>query len=183
MTALATCAIDEARSHPPLTDSYDYDAFGSLLNSTGTTPNVYKYRGEQWDPDLGLYYLRARYYNPLTGRFMSRDPNDGHKWDPKSLHKYLYAEGDPVDAVDPNGRGAFFEFVLVTYFAAQRVLIATPPVVIATCTTLDYGSLALNAIKLGDIAGSGELPTGPDFWEWLVDKAHEWCEQMYLPVL
>ena len=38
---------------------------------------MYLYRGEQFDPDLGLYYLRARYYNPLTGRFMSRDPEDG----------------------------------------------------------------------------------------------------------
>ena len=32
------------------------------------------YRGEQYDSDLGLYYLRARYYNPVTGRFLSRDP-------------------------------------------------------------------------------------------------------------
>ena len=35
------------------------------------------YRGEQYDPDLGLYYPRARYYNPATGRFLSRDPEDG----------------------------------------------------------------------------------------------------------
>jgi RHS repeat-associated protein len=37
-----------------------------------------RYRGEQYDPDLGLYYLRARYYNPATGRFLSRDPEDGN---------------------------------------------------------------------------------------------------------
>ena len=47
------------------------------------------YRGEQYDPDLGLYYLRARYYNPATGRFLSRDPEDGKASDPASLHKYL----------------------------------------------------------------------------------------------
>ena len=40
------------------------------------------YRGEQYDPDLGLYYLRARYYNPQTGRFLSRDPEDGNPNDP-----------------------------------------------------------------------------------------------------
>jgi RHS repeat-associated protein len=34
------------------------------------------YRGEQYDSDLGLYYLRARYYNPATGRFLSRDPEE-----------------------------------------------------------------------------------------------------------
>ncbi len=62
------------------------------------------YRGEQFDSDLGLYYLRARYYNPSTGRFMSRDPLDGKSIDPKTLHKYLYASGDPVNASDPTGR-------------------------------------------------------------------------------
>jgi RHS repeat-associated protein len=60
--------------------------------------------GEQYDSDLGLYYLRARYYNPLTGRFLSRDPEDGKPLDPKTLHKYLYAGGDPVNAMDPTGR-------------------------------------------------------------------------------
>jgi RHS repeat-associated protein len=67
-------------------------------------PNNYMYRGEQYDADLGLYYLRARYYNSLTGRFLSRDPESGKPRDPKTLHKYLYAGGDPVNAVDPTGR-------------------------------------------------------------------------------
>jgi RHS repeat-associated protein len=62
------------------------------------------YRGEQYDPDLGLYYLRARYYNPNTGRFVSMDPEDGIDTDPKTLHKYLYAGGEPVNHVDPTGR-------------------------------------------------------------------------------
>jgi len=77
-----------------------YDAFGLTLTHTGTTPNVYMYRGEQYDPDLGLYYLRARYYNSLTGRFLSRDPLGGKPLDPTTLHKYLYAGGDPVNALD-----------------------------------------------------------------------------------
>ena len=87
-----------------VTDSYEYDAFGNEVAHTGTTPNNYLYRGEQFDSDLGLYYLRARYYNPTTGRFMSRDPNKGNGLDPRTLHKYLYAGGDPVDAIDPTGR-------------------------------------------------------------------------------
>jgi len=60
--------------------------------------------GEQFDSDLGLYYLRARYYNPATGRFLSRDPLDGKTIDPASLHKYLYAGGDPVNMIDPTGK-------------------------------------------------------------------------------
>jgi len=73
------------------------------VNKTGTTPNNYLYRGEQWDSDLGLYYLRARYMNPLTGRFLSRDPKPGHIGIPRTLHKYLYAESDPVNRIDPTG--------------------------------------------------------------------------------
>jgi RHS repeat-associated protein len=48
----------------------------------------------------------ARYYNPATGRFMGRDPNAGYLTNPASLHKYLYANGDPINLVDPTGRGA-----------------------------------------------------------------------------
>ena len=57
-----------------VTDSYEYDAYGNEFTVSGSTPNEFLYRGEQYDSDLGLYYLRARYYNPITGRFMSRDP-------------------------------------------------------------------------------------------------------------
>ena len=96
-----------------VTDTYEYDAFGNKINSTGTTPNNMLYRGEMYDSDLGLYYLRARYMNPLTGRFMSRDPNDPQLLDsdrvpvdPKKLHKYLYADGDPMNMLDPTGHEA-----------------------------------------------------------------------------
>ena len=55
----------------------------------------------------------ARYYNPLTGRFMSRDPEDGDPTDPATLHKYLYAGGDPVDGWDPTGRADLIETIKV----------------------------------------------------------------------
>jgi RHS repeat-associated protein len=92
-----------------VTDTYDYDAFGNLIHQSGTTPNNYLYRGEQWDPDLSVYYLRHRYYNPLTDRFLSRDPKAGHIGIPRMLHKYLYASGDGVNRVDPRGTEDFVE--------------------------------------------------------------------------
>jgi RHS repeat-associated protein len=107
-----------------VTDTYEYDAFGNDVYHTGTTPNNYLYRGEQYDPDLGLYYLRARYYNPATGRFLSRDPEDGKAIDPKTLHKYLYAGGDPVNSVDPTGR-LLFDYELVTARDAVTTLAYT----------------------------------------------------------
>jgi len=93
-----------------VTDGYEYDAYGNSFTKQGTTPNNYLYRGEQYDNDLGLYYLRARYYNPNSGRFMSRDPEAGMVKDPRTLHKYLYAGGDPVNASDPTGREILTEY-------------------------------------------------------------------------
>jgi RHS repeat-associated protein len=107
-----------------ITDSYDYDAFGNKINSTGTTPNNFLYRGEQYDSDLGLYYLRARYYNPLTGRFIGRDPEDGKIKIPATLHKYLYASGDPVNRIDPSGRGDLIEVSLVDWQQMQKDVLA-----------------------------------------------------------
>jgi RHS repeat-associated protein len=94
-----------------VTDEYEYDAYGNSFTKSGITPNNYLYRGEQFDPDLGLYYLRARYYNAETGRFMSIDPWNGNQFDPKTLHKYLYVGSNPVNYVDPRGR-ALFEYAI-----------------------------------------------------------------------
>jgi RHS repeat-associated protein len=87
-----------------VTDTYDYDAFGNLLHSTGTTYNNYRYSGEQFDPDLNLYFNRARYLNTSTGRFWTTDTFEGNPQTPLSLHKYLYANADPVNMRDPSGR-------------------------------------------------------------------------------
>jgi RHS repeat-associated protein len=86
-----------------ITDTYTYDAFGVLLDRTGSTVNNYLYCGEQFDFDLGTYYLRARYLNPNTGRFWTMDSAEGNSEDPLTLHKYLYCRGDPVNWADPSG--------------------------------------------------------------------------------
>ncbi len=99
---------------PGITDTYDYDAFGNKVNSTGTTPNSYLYRGEAYDSDLGLYYLRARYYNPRSGRFVSVDPlaDQGEK-------RYEYADADPVNGLDPSGNEAIIEFALLQFYPGR----------------------------------------------------------------
>ena len=85
------------------TDSYDYDAFGNLISQTGATPNNYLFAGEQFDPALGIYYNRARYYDQRQGRFWTMDTWEGDPESPASLHKYLYANPNPVDFIDPTG--------------------------------------------------------------------------------
>ena len=103
--------------------TYDYDAFGNLIHSTGTTLNNYLFAGEQFDPDLNLYYNRARYLNVSTGRFWSVDTDEGKDEQPLSLHKYLYAGGDSVNKSDPSGHDfsiveALTVAVVITVLAA-----------------------------------------------------------------
>ena len=86
-----------------VTDTYTFDAFGNLTESTGDTENSYLYRGEQFDSFTGLYYLRARYMNPSTGTFITMDEYAGSVFEPVSLHKYLYANANPVMYSDPTG--------------------------------------------------------------------------------
>jgi len=100
-----------------VTDSYDYDAFGNLINQTGSTPNNYLFAGEQYDPALGLYYNRARYYNNTTGRFWTLDTYEGDSQSPLSLHKYLYVGANPVNLRDRSGH----EFDLGTTIGALSV--------------------------------------------------------------
>jgi RHS repeat-associated protein len=116
-----------------VTDEYEYDAYGNSFTKVGSTPNNYLYRGEQYDTDLGLYYLRARYYNPNTGRFMSRDPEDGKIKIPATLHKYLYADGDPLNGVDPIGRADIITYADLTAMDTVTAIMLKGIV----CTTLD----------------------------------------------
>ncbi len=85
------------------TDTYAFTAFGELEGSTGITANDYLYTGEQYDPNLGFYYLRARYYNPAIGRFPTMDTYAGRMFEPMTLHKYLYVHANPADNIDPSG--------------------------------------------------------------------------------
>ena len=86
-----------------LADSYLYESFGGLLEQTGSTDNVYLYAGEQFDQDLGLYYLRARYMDSGVGRLTQMDTFQGVRGRPITLNKYVYANSDAVNWLDPSG--------------------------------------------------------------------------------
>ena len=80
---------------------YDYDAFGNPTQPVSAL-NRHTFNGQQYDAD-GLYYLRARYYDPMAGRFLSQDPFQGDITRPASLHRYAYVSNDPVNRFDPGG--------------------------------------------------------------------------------
>ncbi|NER00511.1 MAG: RHS repeat-associated core domain-containing protein, partial [Cyanothece sp. SIO2G6] len=83
--------------------SYDYDAFGEVIASTGNVENDYLFTGEQFDSELDEYYLRARYYDPTTGRFDKRDFYEGRIGEPVTMHKYIYTHQNPATFTDPSG--------------------------------------------------------------------------------
>jgi RHS repeat-associated protein len=105
--------------HGSVTDSYSYDAFGSLLEHEGTSDNSYMYTGEQFDSDLGQYYLRARYYDQSVGRFSQMDSWQGSDFSPHTLNKYLYGDANPVMNVDPTGNFSMSDVRAVNEIVAK----------------------------------------------------------------
>src|SRR5262249_26012260 len=89
-----------------VTDSYLYKAFGAIAASSGATVNPFRFVGREGyylDGDLGTYWLRARIYDPGTGRFTSRDPLSFAAGD---ANLYCYVGNNPVILTDPSGRAA-----------------------------------------------------------------------------
>jgi RHS repeat-associated protein len=103
-----------------IVQAFTYAAYGQMLavhNGIGTfigtnesfSKSTLGYSGEAWDTNVQQQYLRARFYNPETGRFDRSDDFSGNKNDPQSLHKYAYVHGDPIQGGDPSGM--FFSIV------------------------------------------------------------------------
>jgi len=78
--------------------TYSYTDYGQLLGSTGTVSNPFGYAGQYADQESGLVYMRARYYDPATAQFISRDPIESLTGQP-----YEYANDDPLNLSDPSG--------------------------------------------------------------------------------
>lgn len=83
--------------------TYDYDVFGVMRSATGTSDNRYTFTGEENDAS-GLVYLRARYYDPSTGRFLSPDPFPAKATDTQTLNRYVYVKNNPTNYTDPSGQ-------------------------------------------------------------------------------
>jgi RHS repeat-associated protein len=85
--------------------SYEYSSFGRMKEQGGEVKQPYGYTGREWDKELGLYYYRARYYDPKGGRFISKDPIGFAGGD---VNLYRYVQNDPVKLVDPWGLEAWY---------------------------------------------------------------------------
>ena len=86
-----------------IVNSYAYDEWGNILEQEEELSNPMRYRGEYYDEESGFYYLRARYYDPTLGRFITRDSYEGQLTNPLSLNLYTYCHNNPLKYVDPSG--------------------------------------------------------------------------------
>ena len=123
-----------------ITKAYEYDAFGNEENPAATDTNPFRYAGEYYDKETGTYYLRARYYDPVIGRFTQEDPhwnqsNMLYGDDPLKLNNYtyapslaaiiqsgnlyVYAMSNPTRYTDPDG-----EFALAAFLTQKAAKVA-----------------------------------------------------------
>lgn len=82
---------------------YRYDAWGNVLSETGDISQPFRFAGYIWEPDVELYYLRNRWYDPSIGRFLSSDPLLPVSLNPQEWNAYVYAANDPVNRIDSMG--------------------------------------------------------------------------------
>jgi RHS repeat-associated protein len=82
-----------------LAQTYTFDSFGKITNSSGSVTNPFQYTAREFDAETGLYYYRARYYDSLSGRFLSEDPIRFYG----GSEFYGYVENDPIDSDDQTG--------------------------------------------------------------------------------
>ncbi len=152
------------------------DTYGTLLRHTGSSDTPFLFTGEQYDPEAGLYYLRARYYSPELSRFLTRDTYEGTLADPLSQNPYLYARGNPVLYVDPSGR-CFSVGGLSNSMAVMGILAG------GTITSLSilnnnrgrYGGNVWATIGIYDIQSFLRAELLPSVW--LIGEALTWQQE------
>ena len=119
-----------------IVDDFSYDGYGVLLQNesvasanpgkVGAQATSLLYTGEHFDTDSQNYYLRARWYDSLSGRFNRMDPYAGSPQDPQSLHKYLYVHCNPINNIDPTGMMEFSFGGLTINMSIRGILQAIP---------------------------------------------------------
>jgi len=97
-----------ANASGSVTLAKSYEPYGNVLSSAGSGSSVFAFTGEQYDASTNLLYLRARYYSGAQGRFLTADTWPSDYQQPLSLNKWLYVNGNPINATDPSGHAPFY---------------------------------------------------------------------------
>ncbi|MEI9924472.1 MAG: VCBS domain-containing protein [Bradyrhizobium sp.] len=97
----STSELTDESGHIQIT--YVFDAWGNLLQTVGTSDNPKLYTGQDFDPETGLQYFGARFYDSHTGSFITQDSFTGSAESPPSLNRYVYTDDNPLRYTDPTG--------------------------------------------------------------------------------
>jgi RHS repeat-associated protein len=154
---------------------YNYDAYGeTLTGSTSPAQTSLLFCGEQFDSGLEMYNLRARYYNPANGRFTQLDTFEGVNDDPHSLHKYTYANSDPVMGIDPTGQFTMVELLVATGILGLLAAMLLPAIGKTKQKAKNKRLRALNIDPFQDQIDSGQI----NLHEFLLMPADQQEEQL-----
>jgi RHS repeat-associated protein len=127
--------------------TYTYDPYGRQTAHTGTASTPFGYVGQYTDTETGLQYLRARYYDPATAQFLTRDPLQD-----VSRQSYGYAADDPLNHVDPSGKFWWIIAGALVNILAEEIVTNGG----ATCQQL------IDAAIVGDVTGGLGAVLGPE---------------------
>jgi len=94
--------------------SYEYTSFGELRQRGNSVKQPYTYTGREWDKEIGLYFYRARYYDPSRGRFLKKDPVGFMG----GVNHYSYVENNPIIHIDPTGLFSVTD-AIIHYFIGE----------------------------------------------------------------
>jgi RHS repeat-associated protein len=152
-----------------IVDDFSYDGYGVLLQDEGNFPPVgtqtsgkvaqqatnLLYAGEHFDTDSQNYYLRARWYDSLSGRFNRMDPFPGSPQDPQSLHKYIYCHANPINATDPSGNSFILNITVSTIIrgAIAALVFGTISTISAKIRGATWGQALWAGVKTAGITG------------------------------
>ncbi len=118
--------VQLTQTNGTITKNYDYDAFGIEKDIDQNDTNPFRYCGEYYDTETGTIYLRARYYDPSVGRFITEDSYLGKMEDPLSLNLYTYCYNNPLLYKDPSGHVAGVDDALIAFYLYLSALGTAP---------------------------------------------------------
>jgi RHS repeat-associated protein len=155
---------------------YAYDAFGMVTASNPEFENAYTYTGREWDKEIGLYYYRARYYDPMEGKFISKDPIGFAGGD---VNLYRYVQNRPINLADPSGLlsvtggaglGGGFQMYFIGLNAHSRVECGSGGcyTITSVCGRLGPGMFLGGGTEVGASIGPDAEPS---------DECEESCEE------
>jgi RHS repeat-associated protein len=138
-----------------------YKPFGETFSNTGSVDfEQHRFTGQEQDPETGLYFYHARYYNPVLGRFLSPDALVPDPGNPQSLNRYSYVGNNPVNLTDPSGHSWLSKFFHRAIAPVLRVVVPIVTVVVSIAAAVAQQYWAIPIVAAAGSAAETALNHG-----------------------